>query len=149
MRSDRSGALRDSPEVMSLFVDTLGYPMVVIRPERRVRRRVKVASLVAEAWYGPRPKGLVVRHLNGNPGDSRPNNLAYGTQLENVHDSIAHGTMARGEKLTTTGLTDDKVREIRSRKAAGETAKSIAKDFDMSHWTVYRIARNESWEHVA
>lgn len=57
-----------------------------------------VHRLVASAFHGPRPSGLVTRHLNGNPADNRPENLAYGTISENVRDEVRHGTHAKSAK---------------------------------------------------
>lgn len=52
----------------------------------------KAATAVAEAFHGPRPAGLLVRHLNGRSADDRAVNLRYGTKAENTFDSIEHGT---------------------------------------------------------
>jgi hypothetical protein len=51
----------------------------------------KVHQLVAAAFLGPQPKGLQVRHLDGNPTHSAVTNLAYGTPAENQWDRVAHG----------------------------------------------------------
>lgn len=55
---------------------------------RRVGRRVH--SLVALAFYGPRPKGLEVRHLDGNQLNNAAANLRYGTHAENMADRRRH-----------------------------------------------------------
>ena len=48
--------------------------------------------LVAEAFI-PRPFGCnVVRHLDGDPTNNCVENLAWGSQRDNVHDSIRDGT---------------------------------------------------------
>lgn len=57
-----------------------------------------VHSLVAEAFIGPRPDGLEVRHLNGDPLDNRAENLTYGTHGENERDKVTHGTHRNGGK---------------------------------------------------
>lgn len=57
-----------------------------------VIRSWEVHVLVMLAFVGPRPAGMEVRHLNGNPADNRLSNLRYGTRAENVQDAIAHGT---------------------------------------------------------
>ena len=57
-----------------------------------------VHNLVLLAFVGPRPDGLVTRHLNGNPSDNRLSNLAYGTYSENQQDSIQHGTQWQSAK---------------------------------------------------
>lgn len=51
----------------------------------------RVHWMVAETFIGPRPPGQVVRHLNGDPGDNRVENLAYGTHSENMLDMVRHG----------------------------------------------------------
>lgn len=56
--------------------------------------------MVADAFIGPRPNGAVIRHLNGKANDNRPENLAYGTQAENVQDEVRHGTHVEARKTT-------------------------------------------------
>jgi hypothetical protein len=58
-------------------------------------------TIVALAWYGPRPPGLVIRHLNRDPGDNRPVNLRYGTRRENNLDRYFH---RRHDEARAAGL---------------------------------------------
>jgi hypothetical protein len=52
----------------------------------RIRGRcVKVHRLVCEAFNGPPEPGQVCMHLNENSADNRPENLAWGTQKENLN----------------------------------------------------------------
>lgn len=79
------------------------YPTVVIgRGNTRT-----VHSLVAEAFLGPRPAGMEVRHINGNYGDARAANLKYGTRTENILDAVAAGTWA-SEKRKAAWATSAK-----------------------------------------
>ena len=57
-----------------------------------------VHSLVLAAFVGPRPAGAISRHLNGDPGDNRVENLAWGSDSENQLDSVAHGTHCLASK---------------------------------------------------
>lgn len=57
-----------------------------------------VHQLVAEAFFGPRPVGMVVCHNDGDPTNNRPCNLRYDTQSGNMQDSIRHGTNFRANK---------------------------------------------------
>lgn len=66
-----------------------GYMNVGLYLHGRYKRH-QVHRLVALAFFGP--SELQVRHRNGQPGDNRLKNLAYGTGSENQQDSLAHGT---------------------------------------------------------
>lgn len=56
------------------------------------RRDACVHRLVVEAWHGAKPDAdAVVRHLNGNALDNRPENLRWGTAAENTADMFEHG----------------------------------------------------------
>ena len=66
----------------------LGFMLTV----NMAKRRIPVHVMVAAAFIGPRPEGLVIRHLNGDCLDNRAANLAYGTYTDNAQDSIRHGT---------------------------------------------------------
>ena len=51
-------------------------------------KTVKVAVLMLLAWVGPKPfPKAVSRHLNDDSLDDRIENLAWGTQLENMEDA--------------------------------------------------------------
>lgn len=67
-----------------------GYLAANLRQAGRPVRRY-VHHLVAEAFLGPRPPGLEVRHLNGDMLDNRLANLTYGTSAENKVDTVRHG----------------------------------------------------------
>ena len=68
------------------------YRRVQIVRDGRVIKNAKVHHLVAEAFLGPRPEGLDIRHLDGDPLNNRADNLAYGTRSENIQDTVRHGT---------------------------------------------------------
>lgn len=53
---------------------------------------------MAEAFLGPRPDGLVVRHLDDDRTNNRASNLAYGTASDNQRDSVRNGTQADIQK---------------------------------------------------
>lgn len=57
-----------------------------------VPHKRRVHALVALCFSGPRPVGMVVRHLNGDMLDNRAENITYGTSSENQRDSVRHGT---------------------------------------------------------
>lgn len=110
------------------------------------------------------PTSLFVCHSCDNPGCVNPAHLFIGTPLDNMRDKVAKGRSSRGEKhaLSMLGtqtprkgvqcgaakLTDRKVRSIRDRRARGESARELAKKFEVRVSTVYRILAKEAWSHV-
>lgn len=83
-----------------------GYPCVTVMIDGRKTTRA-VHSLVCSAFYGEAPfSGAQVRHLDGNPSNSTPENLAWGTQGENWQDRRAHGNGMEGEKHHAAKLSD-------------------------------------------
>lgn len=68
------------------------------------QRPREVHKIVMEAFVGPCPEGLEVRHLDGDPGNNcwapgseeetvaAGGNLIYGTHSENMQDKHRHGT---------------------------------------------------------
>lgn len=67
------------------------YLMVVLSKEG-VGKSKEIHTLVAEAFLGPKPPGMVIRHLDGDKHNNRADNLAYGTLSDNTRDSVKHGT---------------------------------------------------------
>lgn len=94
-------------------------------------------KLVIEAFTGPRPDGLEVRHLNGIASDNSASNLCYGTKLENAADRDAHGRTYRGEKHAWCRLSDAEIERIHS------DAKNIARLEDLA--AKYGISRTHAW----
>ena len=88
VRSLHTSALR----VLSQTQDRSGHMRVTLYRDGKAHPGKLVHQMVAGAFLGPRPDGFVCRHLNGNPTDNRPENLAWGTYSQNELDSVQHGT---------------------------------------------------------
>ena len=71
--------------IRKLIVTPRGYKQVGLSRDG-VSKTFRVHTLVALSFYGPRPDGLEVRHLNGDKLDNRLVNLKYGTRSENRLD---------------------------------------------------------------
>lgn len=74
-----------------------GYWLTSLNREGKSNFR-HVHALVLESFVGPRPAGLEVRHLDGNPRNARLDNLVYGTSGENKLDMVEHGNHAMARK---------------------------------------------------
>lgn len=86
----RGRRLGDEWRLLRGWVSVQGYRKVTLVAGDASRTR-PVHILVAEAFHGPRPTGLEVRHLNGVKLDCRAVNLQWGTQSQNVLDRVRHG----------------------------------------------------------
>lgn len=114
-----------------------------------------VHRLVTEAFLGPPPSPRhEVNHKNCVRHDNRIDNLEWVTRSENVLHSIAMGGRAnwryvRGEEHGRTTLTESDVRRLRSLRADGRSVSLLTQLFGVSRSTIYRIAKRQSWGHVA
>lgn len=80
-----------APRLLTPYLNG-GYPSVTLAGGTRgVKRLRTIHTIVAEAFIGPRPANLEVRHLNGDPLDCSVSNLRYGTHADNMQDRLAHG----------------------------------------------------------
>lgn len=76
--------------------EPFGYQKVVLSKDG-IQRSFRVHELVAAAFLPPRPAGAtLIRHLDGDPGNSVPSNLAYGDWTENGADAQAHRCLYGG-----------------------------------------------------
>ncbi len=135
-------------------LDTRRVPGKVLAQNitRKGYRHVKVAlrpmqvhRLVLEAFVGPCPEGMQARHLNGDPGDNRLPNLAWGWPMQNAMDREFHEMTARGESNGKAKLDERKVALIR--RATGHTAQ-LARWFRVSRQAVLNARTGMSWRHV-
>lgn len=56
------------------------------RDHQKLVHRLVYGSVISDI-----PKGMVIRHLNDKPSDNRIENLALGTQKDNMRDCISNG----------------------------------------------------------
>lgn len=76
--------------VSTQSIDTSGYLRVQFRFQGRLRQ-IRSYRLVAEAFIGPRPRGLQVNHKDGNKSNNTPENLEYVTAAENIRHAFRTG----------------------------------------------------------
>lgn len=105
-----------------------------------------------ELHFGPIPAGMFVCHHCDNPPCVRPDHLFLGTPSANMWDKVHKGranTPTRvGEHNGFAKLTEADVREIRRRRATGETRVSVGLAFGIHEGTVKQITSRKTWRHV-
>jgi hypothetical protein len=83
--------------VLSPGLNTSGYLHLKIgMGSRATAVQRTVHRLVCLAWHGPSDLPIV-RHLNDNRTDNRPDNLAWGTQRDNMRDYLDNRGHYRGK----------------------------------------------------
>ena len=131
------------------WIDSHGRPRVTLYL-RGKRTTYLVSRLVADAFLPAKSAtDTVVRHLNDDPADNRPCNLARGTQKENMADAIRNDRYRNGAAHYLSKLTEDNIREIRRLYATRDfTQQELALRFGVRNQTISRIVRREIWKHV-
>lgn len=147
-----------SQEVVKRFADGEEHTLLevvatcghLIPPEVAMRRawaRLGVARSVAEMVEVGRLD--VIRSTLYNLG-ATPLGAAYRERWTSFRLPLGLTSgQVRGERSPNATFTDDKVRAIRRRAAAGETQRSLAAEFGVNPATISKIVRRERWEHVA
>jgi hypothetical protein len=126
------------------YCDPHGYGSlkVPILGERRVHR------ISYRLYRGDIPDSMVIRHTCDNPPCVNPCHLLLGTHAQNVKDRVARGRSAR-RKPRASKLSDEQVREIRRRYAAGERQYPLAAEFGVNQSTISDIIRGKLLTAVA
>jgi hypothetical protein len=112
-------------------------------------REQPVGRVVLELTTGEGHAGRGACHTCDNPPCANPKHLFWGTQKDNMQDCAAKGRTTIGERNARAKLTEDDVRQIRARRLAGESRKSIAEDYGIHPSAVTMIALRQRWKHVA
>lgn len=87
-RVDAAGRVR-APKIKAQSLSN-GYRFVLLFKNRK-QRAARVHVLVAAAFLGPRPPGLVVNHIDHDKTNNQVGNLEYVTQRENIQAAVRAG----------------------------------------------------------
>jgi hypothetical protein len=111
------------------------------------KKNFEVAVLVAEAFLGPRPKGLCVLHGPLGGLNNCVNNLSYGTYSQNAGpDRSRDNTLPKGETHPRVKRTLTQIRDIKIAYLNGETQVAIARRFNTSQGYISNIIKNRIWK---
>lgn len=139
----------DCPErLRALSNDKDGYCFVGLSKDK-ISKPKKVHQLVLEAFDRSKGKNEVTRHLDGNRGNNKINNLCWGTMKENASDRRKHGTQAVGQRSKCSKLKDGEVLLMRKiLKNCVVSQAFIAKMFKISQTEVWRIKHGHRWSYI-
>ncbi len=115
----------------------------------------KVTRAPRVAWtlhHGMRfPDGKDACHSCDNPSCVNPAHIWPGSESDNLRDAENKGRVPHriGEEHVFAKLTEEQVRAIRVRHAAGEAKADLAREFAVNSTTVHGVIIRKSWKHVA
>ena len=115
---------------------------------KKGQRSIPIHTILLDAFIGPRPKNLEIRHLDGNPMNNKLSNLCYGTRKENALDRVKHNKSGKGMLHPLAKLTNKKVVKIRSLYNQSYRIAAIARQFNIGETTVRDIVNRKSWTHI-
>lgn len=112
-----------------------------------------VHRLVCEAFHGPCPAGMECSHLNGDPNDNRPQNLAWESSAENNRRKHDHGTHARppvykGDQHGRAVVSEEAMKDALCRIASGEDQGVVARDIGISRSALNHAWVGKTWSHI-
>lgn len=139
---------QDECKIWPYSKDVNGYPLLQIAG---IRYRVHRLACAEENGPCPEPTWEAAHGK-----DRRCESVACwnGAHLEwqphskNMETLDRDGTRVVGEKVKRAKLTADNVREIRRRRASGESRKDLAIEFNVHPEHITLIVRRGSWKHV-
>lgn len=123
----------------SRFSSKMDYGRFVFKGEN-----YKAHRAAYEAWVGPIPEGLVVRHKCDNPPCINPDHLELGTHKDNVRDMMERGRYIQGHQF----LSEQDVLNITERVISGERVKDLSVDFGVHESQIQRIASGKAFRNI-
>lgn len=123
-----------------------GYPRVLLWLDGEAQRFF-VHRLVA-THFVDNPNNLpVVRHKDDDRSNCHYTNLEWGTQKDNVQDTISRQRGFVGEKNGRSKLTTGDLRLINAALSIGLKVRKIAEYHKVSTSTIYKIKHGIAWKH--
>lgn len=146
--------VRVSPTGCWLWQGSLGRGYGQLSFRRRTTSAHRLSYLF---FFGEPPGDLLCCHSCDVRACVNPTHIWLGTYSDNARDCAVKWrnaaqtrpeSRARGERQGSSVLTASSVLEIRSRYAAGDTHRGLAKAFGISKTQAGRLIRGESWRHL-
>lgn len=106
---------------------------------------IYIHRLIFKYVFGEEPD--VVRHSCDTPNCWNPDHLNDGTHADNVYDKVIKMRHHFGEKHYKAKLTDEQVREIRS-KAIDTSPVNLALIYGVNRGVIHNIINRKAWKHV-
>lgn len=118
-----------------------GYECVRIGVDCR-KLTVGIHRMVLAAFHREPLPGEICRHLDGNPRNNMPTNLAWGSHLDNMADRKEHGNYKKCGDHAMAKLSKEQVEFIRE---SSMTGVALSRMLGVGASQISRIRREQSW----
>ena len=133
--------------VLRYTTDSRGRCSVALSRDNKPIKKV-IHLIVAEAFLGPRIKGIEVCHTDGNPANNQASNLRYGTHKSNMEDMVAHNRSNRGERSPQAVINEAQAAKIKALRLTKMTYKEIAAALSLTFDQVRCVCVGRTWHWV-
>lgn len=139
--------------ILSQRLNRQGYPYVNLARSGKYKT-VYVHRLVGIAFVENKNNYQFLNHMDGNKSNNNASNLEWVTAQENILHARETGLNTfipnkRGEESAVSKLTENDVKEIRSLYSSGNYSQNdLAKKYNISQTTVWRVINRTNWQHV-
>jgi hypothetical protein len=176
VRRDKAGNHTNAGRLRSLKPTKRGYVRLSFWRDSSVCHFF-IHQLVATLFIGDCPPNHTTNHIDGVKTNNRVSNLEYLTpkgQMEHAkslglvatgdrtgarrhperrargdrNGTRTHPEITRGENNPRALFTNEQVRAIKRRLAAGESHRALADEFKVRPYNIYRIASGKNYSHV-
>lgn len=164
-RIKRVVAVSGAPQnkILRLGVSNAGYGFISLRPKPQEKHTKYIHQLVAKAFLGESPQGLIVNHKDGNKLNNRLENLEYTTRANNNLHAVSLNlfptgdrngmrihpeSVQRGSQNWNAKLNEDKVAEIKQLLKTSITISELSRRYNVSRKIIQLIRSNQIWKHV-
>lgn len=106
-----------------------------------------VHSLVAAAFIGPRPLGMLVNHRSGIKTENHDSNLEYVSRSQNVRHAIETGLIPIGAEHHQAKLCPAEVIAVRLMKGVWSQSR-LASIYKVSQGTIRDIQSGKIWRYI-
>lgn len=107
-----------------------------------------VHRLVAEMFIDNPFELPTINHIDNNTKNNNVTNIEWVTQQENIQHKVRQGRQHKGERIPSTKLKEDDVREIRKLLSDGVSQTKIAEMYNITQTPVSKIKRGVTWSYV-
>lgn len=124
-----------------------GYKFHQLYKNKKMHNK-PIHQLVAHAFI-PKIKGKdYINHIDGNKHNNVVANLEWCTNEYNHHHATITGLVAKGERVSSSKLTERCVNAIKYFLSKGHSHSELSKAFNISRSNISQISEGKTWAHL-